>query len=501
MRGVWATGRIRDIERAVMAGPDGVPEPVLMRRAAFGVAREAARLLAGPDGSGPATLAGRGRPAGVAGRRVVLLAGAGGNGGDALWAGAFLRRRGAGVTAVLLSPEHAHAAGLAGLRRAGGRVVEASDPAAARAVSSAELVIDGIVGLAGRGPLREPAARLLAGVRAPVLAVDTPSGVDPDTGEVRGPAVTAAATVTFGCLRPVHVLAPYRCGRVTVVDIGLGDALGTPDLSVLEPADAAALWPLPGPADDKYTQGVPGIAAGSAGYPGAAVLCTGAAVLAKSGLVRYAGSAADAVNARWPEAVVSGSITDAGQVQAWGVGPGLGTGSAGRAVLRHVLAAGVPVVADADAVTMLGADPSLADLRDPDTPLLLTPHDREFARITGAEPGADRVAAVVAAARRLNATILLKGHSTVIADPAGQVLVHPSTNSWAATAGSGDVLTGLCTALLAARIAPLRAAAAATLVHGVAAAHAAGEPGVPVPSSALMTAVPAAIRTILAATR
>ncbi|MGH3829673.1 MAG: bifunctional ADP-dependent NAD(P)H-hydrate dehydratase/NAD(P)H-hydrate epimerase, partial [Pseudonocardiaceae bacterium] len=314
-----------------------VPESALMRRAAFGLATRVAVVLAERTG-------------GVSGRHVALLVGAGNNGGDTLWAGAYLRRRGVVVTAVLLSPDRAHPEGLAALRRAGGRIAE-------RLPERLHLVLDGIVGLSGRGGLRPAAAQLVAAVRVPIIAVDSPSGVDPDTGTADGPAVTATETVTFGARKPVHLLAPWRCGPVHLVDIGLLDELGEPDLRVLSAAEIGARWPVPGPTSDKYTQGVVGVAAGSADYPGAAVLCAGAAVAATSGLVRFAGAAADPVRARWPEVVATGSVSDAGQVQAWAVGPGLGTGAAARQVLAHVLAAGVPVVADADAITLLARCP------------------------------------------------------------------------------------------------------------------------------------------------
>jgi hydroxyethylthiazole kinase-like uncharacterized protein yjeF len=443
--------RVRAAEKALLAL--GVPESVLMRRAAFGLATRTAAILAERTG-------------GVSGRHVTLLVGAGNNGGDALWAGAELRRRGVAVTAVLLSPDRAHPQGLTALRRAGGRIVDDLP-------DRAHLVLDGIVGLSGRGPLRPAAARLVAAVQAPIIAVDSPSGVDPDTGAADGPAVTAIETVTFGAHKPVHLLAPGRCGPVHLVDIGLVGHLGEPDLRVLTAAEIGAIWPVPGPASDKYSQGVVGIAAGSASYPGAAVLCAGAAVLATSGMVRFAGTAADAVRARWPEVVATGSVSDAGQVQAWAVGPGLGTGAAGRQVLTHVLAAGVPVVADADAITLLARHPELADSRDPGTPLVLTPHDREFERLTGKPPGPDRVTATRDAASRFDAVVLLKGNITIVAAPDGRVLVNPAPSSWPATAGSGDVLTGVLGALLAAGLDPATAAAAAAHAQSLAATLAA----------------------------
>lgn len=491
MRGVWTVEQVRAAERAVF---ELVGEPLLMRRAAFGVAVVVRRMLGEQA---------RGR-AGTAGRRVVLLVGAGNNGGDALWAGTFLRRRGIAVTAVLLSPERAHPAGLAAFRRSGGRVCDASKGAVAGVsrddldgvLGSADVVVDGIVGLSGRGPLRPAAAELVDRVRAPIVSVDLPSGVDPDTGAADGPAVTAAVTVTFGALKPVHVLAPQRCGTIEAIDIGLGAALSEPTIRVLEAADVGELWPVPGPADDKYTQGVVGIAAGSATYLGAAVLTSGAAVLATSGLVRYAGAAADPVRARWPEIVATGSIADAGRVQAWAIGPGLGTGSDGRSALRHVFTDGVPVCADADAITMLAHDPTLWDCREPEVPVLLTPHEREFSRIAG-DVGADRVGAARSSAAKLGVTMLIKGHATVMADANGQVLVHPCASSWPATAGSGDVLTGLIGALLAAGRPPLLAAGAAVYVHELAARLAAR--GAPASASAILAAIPDAIRAVRAA--
>ncbi|GAB3005252.1 NAD(P)H-hydrate dehydratase [Amycolatopsis acidiphila] len=475
-QGIWTTDRIRKAEERLLAA---TPEGALMQRAAFGVAVQAADLLSQHTGR-------------VAASRVVLLVGAGNNGGDALWAGSFLRKRGVGVTAVLLKPEKAHPAGLAALRRAAGRVVTLED--APRVLEAADLVIDGIVGLSARGPLREDAASLLDHISAPVLAVDLPSGVDPDNGKVDGPAITATRTVTFGARKPLHVLNPDRCGEVVLIDIGLGPELGEPDLRQLDAVEVGAAWPVPGPQDNKYSQGVTGIAAGSATYPGAAVLATGSAVLATSGMVRYAGPAADAVRARWPEVIATGSVTDAGRVQAWVVGPGIGTGNDGRSVLRHVLSAGVPVCADADATTLMSRYPDVLDARDPGTPLVLTPHAGEFERLTGAAPGEDRVGAVKAAARRFDAVVLLKGNTTLIAAPDGRVLANVARGSWLATAGSGDVLSGLVGSLLAAGLDPWLAAGAAAYVHSLAADLAAR--GVPVPAGAVEAAIPDAIRRV-----
>ena len=472
--GVFTAEQIREAEKRLMAQ---LPEGTLMRRAAFGLARHARRLL--------------GR---TAGRRVGLLVGAGDNGGDALWAGVELRRRGAGVVAVLLDPARAHPAGLAAVRRAGGHIV-GPDAAGLAALTGADLVLDGIVGLSGRGGLRDPAPSLVAAVEqagVPILAVDLPSGVDTDTGAVDGAFVTATATVTFGARKPVHVLAAHRCGPVHVVDIGLGPHLPTPHAYLLTAADVAGRWPRPGPTDDKYSQGVVGVAAGSDTYPGAAVLATGAAVLATSGMVRFAGSAAHAVLAHWPEVVTAPDVAAAGRTQAWAVGPGIGTDDAGRAVLAAAVAKDVPLVVDADGITLL-ADHDELRAAIHGRPVLLTPHAGEFARIAG-EVGADRIAAARRAAAELGVTVLLKGNATVVADPDGRALVHPSSGSWAATAGSGDVLTGISGALLAAGLEPWWAAGCAAFVHARAADLAAD--GIPIPASRLQAHIPAALRSL-----
>ncbi|UGT60053.1 NAD(P)H-hydrate dehydratase [Nocardia asteroides] len=475
-RGYYTADQVRAAEAELFTRvADGVP----MRRAAHGLATVVARELAERTG-------------GVAGRRVALLVGSGDNGGDALWAGAALRRRGVAVTALLLQPKRAHAAGLAALRRAGGRVLNAGcavppHPASLAALD-ADLVLDGIVGISGRGSLRPDAAALVAAVRAPIIAADLPSGVDPETGAADGPAVRAAVTVAFGARKPVHALAVPYCGRIELVEIGL--RLPEPEFAALEPAEIGALWPVPGAHDDKYSQGATGIAAGSARYPGAAVLCVGGAVAATSGLVRYAGTGADAVLARFPEVVATADPASAGRVQSWVIGPGAGTDAAAAERLRTVLGTDLPVVVDADALTILAADP--APLRGRAAPTVLTPHAGEFARLTGHPVGADRVAAVRDLARAWNVTVLLKGRATLVAAPDGSVLVNEAGGSWAATAGAGDILAGVIGALLAAGHDPAFAAAAAARAHSLAANLAAAPPGIP-------AALPVSARTAFAA--
>ncbi|MGY1842534.1 NAD(P)H-hydrate dehydratase [Modestobacter sp. SYSU DS0875] len=455
MIGLYTADQVRTAERALMAT---LPAGALMQRAATGLAT----ICLG--------LAGRAH-----GLRVVLLVGAGDNGGDALFAGAHLARRGAQVTAVLLDPDRAHAAGLAALRRAGGRV---ADPLHS-GLDRADLVLDGVVGIGGSGGLR-PAAADLAGQAAAgpglLVAVDLPSGVAADTGEVPGEVFTAQHTVTFGAVKPGLVVGEGRrhAGQVHLVDIGLGPHLGEPSARQLADADAAARIEPPSPDSDKYTGGVVGVVAGSATYPGAGVLCTGAALRTRPGLVRYAGTAADGVRASWPEAIVtSGRPGDAGRVQAWVVGPGMGTDDDARSVLAEVLATDLPVVVDADGLTMVAASPEL--VRDRTAPTVLTPHDREFARIFTWAGGSDRISADrMAAARRgaaeLGCTVLLKGDATVVADAAGTTFVNGTGTPWLATAGTGDVLSGVLGSVLAQTpvtgLPAVEAAATAAHVHG-----------------------------------
>ncbi|MCK0439917.1 NAD(P)H-hydrate dehydratase [Gordonia alkaliphila] len=462
-----------EVRAAEAATGDLLTGGTLMARAAHGVAQAVLTELRGTGG--------------CYGRSVGLVIGAGNNGGDALYAGAELRRRGVAVTAVLLAPDQTHEGGLAALRRAGGRIV-ASLPA------GLDAVVDGVVGIGGRGPLRPAATAVFAALdpSTTVVAVDLPSGVDADTGVIHSPAVRADVTVTFGVLRRAHLLAAEQCGRVTVIDIGLG-AAGDGSVAALTDADVAAAWPVPGPHDDKYTQGVVGIVAGSQQYPGAAVLCTGGAVAATSGMTRFVGTAAPQVVAHRPEVVAVEKFDDAGRVQAWVVGPGLGVDEKAEATVERVVAADVPVLVDADGLTVLARRPDLLSGRT--APTLLTPHAGEFARLAGAPVGSDRLTATRELAAQLGATVLLKGRITLVADPAGQVYGNDAGSSWAATAGAGDVLSGIAGALLAAGRSPLVAGAAAARVHARAAQTAAR--GVPIGASDLLGAVPTALRDLL----
>ncbi|MFJ2159506.1 NAD(P)H-hydrate dehydratase [Streptomyces sp. NPDC087856] len=450
MRTAYSVETVRTAEQALMAR---LPEGTLMQRAAAGLAVACAQLL--------------GR---VYGSRVVLLVGSGDNGGDALYAGARLARRGAAVVAVLLAPDRTHAGGLAALLRAGGRTVAAAD--AEDTVLRADLVLDGIVGIGGKGGLRPDAARLatLAGDSgALVVAVDLPSGVEADSGEVRGAAVRADVTVTFGAHKPGLLIDPAReyAGSVRLVDIGLDAELpAEPDLEALQHADVARLLPVPSAESDKYRRGVVGIAAGSGRYPGAAVLAVAGALRGGAGAVRYVGPAADAVIARFPEVLVSdGGPLKAGRVQAWVVGPGAGDDAA---TVADVVTAEVPVLIDADGLRLADADA----VRARRAPTLMTPHAGEAAALLGVDRGeveGARLESVRELAGRYGATVLLKGSTTLVADSGGgAVRVNSTGTGWLATAGSGDVLSGLAGSLLASGLSAFDAGSVGAYLHGLA---------------------------------
>jgi ADP-dependent NAD(P)H-hydrate dehydratase / NAD(P)H-hydrate epimerase len=502
VRNAHAVDDVRVAERALM---DRLPDGTLMGRAAAGLASVCATLLGQ-----------------VYGARVAVLAGSGDNGGDALFAGAILARRGAAVTAIAAA-DRIHEQGAAALRGAGGRQLAATgtdSPAAevGDALDRADLIIDGLLGIGGHGGLREPAAtlaKLTERARVDgsiVVAVDLPSGVDADTGAVAGTAIRADVTVTFGTWKPGLLIDPGAsyAGTAELIDIGLEPSLGPPAVSALQAPDIAALLPQPTAESNKYRRGVLGVLAGSQQYSGAAVLATGSAIHGGAGMVRLVSSEAVLAAARqhWPEAVMSvadpaapaESIKTAGRVQAWTAGPGMGTGEDSAGLLAAVLATDLPVLVDADGITILSRH---RELMDRTAPTLITPHSGELARLTGADADdieARRLEHAVRAADDLGITVLLKGSTTVIAEPGEQpVLVNSTGSSWLATAGSGDVLSGLAGALLAQGIEAPLAAAMAAYLHGIAGRLAARD--APIGASDIITALPEAIRTITRATQ
>jgi hydroxyethylthiazole kinase-like uncharacterized protein yjeF len=453
---VEAIRRIEDRAIAV----EGVD--ALMQRAAAAVAASASNLLQSTSG-------------GRYGRHVMIMVGAGNNGGDALFAGVRLARHGVRVTAIrcLGAP---HPAGRAALLTAGGRVIDLDDHYAIDPMPY-DLVIDGILGIGGRPGLPDPVAGLVQSVASqgiPTIAVDLPSGVAADTGAVPGAAVQATETVTFGERKPCHLLQPAQscCGSISVVDIGLGtDHDETPDLVGLDEDDLARAWPYPTERSDKYARGVVGVDTGSDQYPGAAVMSVYGAVYGGAGYVRFLG-------AERPAAIISAQLPNVvfspGRVQAHLFGSGWGERADGAKVLAAVAEEGLPAVVDADG---LGYLPKPAP-----SSWLLTPHAGELARLLERERSwveEDPVRAVTAGAQQTGATVLLKGATQLVAAPdVSPVLVAVPGPAWTAQAGSGDVLGGVCAALLAAGVDAQRAGQLGASVQAVAAAE---HPGVLAP--------------------
>jgi len=426
-----------------------VPEGALMQRAAHALAIRCTRLLDEVRG-------------GVVGARIVLLVGSGNNGGDALWAGERLARRGCRVDALLVA-DRAHEQGLAALVAAGGRVHRGAAQQGTL-LADADLVLDGILGIGGRGGLRPQAAEVVEQVAASgaiVVAVDVPSGVDADTGAVDGAAVDADVTVTFGAIKPGLLLAPgmFHSGAVDLVDIGLEFDDVPPAALVMEPVDVAVRVPEPVDGDYKYSRGVVGLAVGSAEYRGAAVLAVAAARHANVGMVRLLDrrdGVADMVVERFPDVVVDGTAP-ARQPRAtsWACGSGFPGTADDEAVVLAVLDAQAPVVLDAGALTVVSVSDAvrrrLAERTREGHVTVLTPHDGEFERL---RPGllaaaAGRLEAARQAASDLDCIVVLKGAGTVIAGPSGPAFIDAEGTADLGVAGSGDVLTGILGSLLA----------------------------------------------------
>ncbi|MFC8922321.1 bifunctional ADP-dependent NAD(P)H-hydrate dehydratase/NAD(P)H-hydrate epimerase [Cellulosimicrobium sp. NPDC057127] len=561
----WSAAGVRAAEKPLLAADVPLMERASFALATI-VARDlaTARSVVGPDGgrrdgrvtgARVALLVGSGNNGGDALHAGAYLARRGVQvtavlAGDRPHAGGLAALRRAGGTTLSLTED------VAAPGRGTGDLGSATDRAV-DAVLRADAVLDGLVGIGAVGPLRgvardlvERLARALgrAGTRPVVVAVDTPSGIGVDDGTVPGVVLPADRTVTFGAAKPGLLVPPatHLAGRGAVVDLGLdlppaggasGDAAG-PAVRRLEREDVAALWSVPGPADHKYTRGVLGVVAGTSTYPGAAVLVSSAAVRTGPGMVRYAGpdDVTRAVLAAHPE-VVPGE----GRVQAWSLGSGVpaapgpqedpvddgGQHDRVRAALAEATARvgderdgdadrpygdvgarggrpGVAAVVDAGALSLLPE-------RCPPS-VVLTPHAGELATLLGARDEevtrADVEAAPLRWARRAHeltgATVLLKGSATLVVGP-GVVYAQADAPPWLATAGAGDVLSGVLGVLLATHAervlaepgAAAELGAAAALVHGLAAERA--NPGGPVAALDVAEQVPRVVAELLAA--
>jgi hydroxyethylthiazole kinase-like uncharacterized protein yjeF len=438
--------QIREAEEAAFRV---TPEGTLMQRASHALAVSCANLLSDVRGA-------------VVGSRVVLLVGSGNNGGDALWAGSMLAGRGCRVDAITLS-DRFHATGAAALRAQGGRLSTwIRDDEQKLLLERADLVIDGILGIGGSGPLRADASQLAADVRdsgALVVSVDVPSGVDADTGAVPGAAIRADVTVTFGAMKPGLLVSPgcFHAGAVRLIEIGLDFAAAAPVALALNDIDVAMRLPEPEEDAYKYSRGVVGLAVGSAPYRGAALLATAGARHADVGMVRLLDrldGVAPMVVAQYPDVVIDGAAP-AEQVRAtaWACGSGFIGDADDESTVLAVLSSRRPVVLDAGALTVVAASARVRELIaerwSSSLPTVLTPHEGEFERLCPDLLNQGRLSAARAAARSLSCIIVLKGAGTIVVGPSGPAFIDTEGGAELGVAGSGDILTGLVAALLA----------------------------------------------------
>jgi NAD(P)H-hydrate epimerase len=429
----------------------GTPVEVLMDRAGHAVAWEARRVLGGTYG-----------------RRAVVMCGKGNNGGDGLVAARVLEGWGVRVDTIELA--------------------DGPDAAAiSRAFGRADVAVDAMYGTGFRGALDDVTAHAARLTRSlPTIAVDIPSGIDGITGRAEGDAVTAVSTVTFAAYKPGLCFEPGRshAGVVQVADIGIDVATDDgPVLGLLDTADVRA-WLVPRPPDaNKWSAGLL-VVGGSGGMTGAPMFVSHAAMRVGAGIVWCGVPGAEAAaRAAGTEVVVRALPADAGgalcavpddlldalpRFRAAAVGPGLGAAPSTRDIVRDLVEQiGAPLVLDADGLNAYAGDAGA--LRDRRGPTIVTPHEGEYARLLDEPVGADRVDAARRLAAATGAVALLKGPGTVIAEPHGRAVVEPVGDAALATAGSGDVLTGVIAGLLARGLEPFAAAAGGAFVHGRAA--------------------------------
>ncbi len=452
------------------------------------------------------------------GARILVLAGPGNNGGDAFVAARRLAERGYRVRLALLGERDALRGDAAHFAAQWSGPTEPIGPSGIR---DCDLVIDGLFGAGLSRPIEGIAAETIKALNAsglPVLAIDVPSGLDGTTGAPTGPVAQATQSITFFRRKPGHILLPGRslCGSVTLADIGIPSSV----LDQISPrtfANGPALWSAAIPTlkseAHKYTRGHAVVVSGPAESTGAARLGARGALRMGAGLVTVASPrAAFPVNAAHLTAIMLkpfdvpeglASVLADKRKNAVLIGPGFGVGPATCRMVEIALESGAAVVLDADALTSFAARPDLADSDDTDPaplgflpgpsadpepgperlfdaikanaarPVVLTPHDGEFRRLFG-KRDASRLERARQAASESGAVIVLKGADTCIASPDGRVAINENAPPSLATAGSGDVLAGFITGLLAQGAPPFEAAAAAVWLHGAAAMEAGG---------------------------
>jgi NAD(P)H-hydrate epimerase len=486
VRPVFTAAEMRDLDRRAIADL-GIPGATLMEAAGRGAAAALTAML-------PALGAPR------RGARVAIVCGKGGNGGDGFVVARWLKRAGQRPV-VLLAARPDEIGGDAGakltaLRRTGARPIVVEDAARATArLTEADVVVDALLGTGARGAPSGLTADLIEAINAsgrPVVALDIPSGLPPDGGAPSGPAVRAAATLTFAGLKSGLVAPPGLdlAGRVTVVPIGIPEAEVARRARrwLIEPADVARHFGHRPRDAHKGTYGHLLIVGGSLGKTGATALAARAAMRAGAGLVTVATAASQ-------QPIVAGLLLEAmteplvetaagsvalkareralelaGARDAVAVGPGLGLDAETQELARGLAhALDRPLVLDADALTALAGRLEL--LRGVAAARCLTPHPGEMARMLGvgvADVQRDRVAAATHVATTYGVHVALKGATTVVAAPDGRVFLNPTGNPGMASGGTGDALTGILGALLARAMDPTDALIAAVYLHGLA---------------------------------
>ena len=416
-------------EMAAIDAAAPVPPHVLVERAGAAVSWAALRMLGGAYG-----------------RTVNVLCGTGNNGADGRVAARHLAAKGARV-----------------------RVFDASS--CPSKLPPADLVIDAAYGTGFHGTWRPPDVG-----DTPVLAVDVPSGVDALTGDIAGDVLIATRTITFAALKPGLLMPPGSAlaGELELADIGLD--IGWARANLVQAADVVGWWPERDEYAHKWRSAVR-VIAGSSTMTGAPRLVAHAAMRSGAGMVHL--SIPGMTLAEAPIEIVqrplpSTSWADAAlasldRFHAIVVGPGLGRSDDTAANIRKlVVEAPLPMVIDGDGLFALGwsSEGAATLLRRRRVPTILTPHDGEYALLSGSQPGADRMVAARRLAADSGCTVLLKGAATIIADPSGAALVVTAGDARLATAGTGDVLSGIIGALLASGMKPLQAAAAGAWLHG-----------------------------------
>ncbi|MDR5694314.1 MAG: NAD(P)H-hydrate dehydratase [Armatimonadota bacterium] len=460
----------------------GIPRLLLMEHAGWKVAWVARALLHGREG-----------------RKVLVLAGKGNNGGDGLVAARHLQSLGIPVRIVLFGKEE-EVAGEARInleiaKRIGLEIVRGDQDTQVvqEEVKHADLLIDALLGTGFRGVVRgamADAIEIANASRKPILAVDLPSGLDADTGRVEGPCMRAAVTVTMGLPKIGLFLYPGASfvGRLYLADIGFPRALlesqGWAQLA--GPELVRENLPPRRPDTHKGDYGRVFLLAGSVGYTGAAALCALGAVRAGAGLVTLGvpetiypivgSKVTEAMPTPLPangtslsEAAVERVLTLAAAADVVAAGPGLSTAPGVARVIRALLQVGRPIVLDADALNVLAGQSEI--LRSAAGPVVITPHPGEMARLLGIstrEVQSDRVGIARRVSQDLRVTVVLKGARTIVADPSGGVTIIPTGNPGMATGGMGDVLTGAIAALIGQGIQPSTAAALGAYLHGLA---------------------------------